>query len=440
MTGHPRRSLPAAMAALLLWLVAVVGAFAPAAAANDERAQRGDIFISTDSQFNPANGVRSGSGTKGDPYVISGWDVGSVVIKDTSKHLLIKDNAIDRLVLDWNGPGVTVVNNEVGDLRVNQNVPRTGEATSGLIARNRFGTVGQLRHFDGVFEHNLVKREGVSPFDLFDSRAVNFDGFHGARFRNNTIFGYMDVKLHGHHHGSSFEADSHYHASSHEHEGHGGHGQKVDHTQRYHEVFVTNNKITATGPYALGFNDRGHSANDRTNASETDPALNANHTHFTQVHLVGNTLSGAGLHVDVFNADDERHTGTRRGLLEIRGNRIALERTSDDFPWSSKDGIAVSTATDVEVSIVDNVVVGEAADERDVLDERFAADAGILLAGVDLANVLLQDNRVANMLYGIRASNMTKSAFWTIRTLDTNGVTHEVYWDDSVKNPPRRSP
>lgn len=447
MTSRSSAFRACAIAAITACLSTVLAFGADASViSSEERAQRDDIFISGDGQFNPANGVRSGLGTKRDPFVISGWDVGTVTIKDTGAHLLIRDNVIDRLVLDWNGPGVTVVDNEVGDLRVNQNVKRTGAATGGRIANNKFGSVGQLRHFDGVFENNLVKPTGMS-FPLFSREAVQFDGFHGSRFRNNTIYGFVDVKLHGHHHGSSFGDDSHYHGAPPPEEGqagHEGHGAAdapdTDHTRRYHEVFISNNVIFADGDFALRYTDQAHAGDDRTAPSETNPELNANHIHFTRIHLVGNELKGAGLKVDVFNADDSRHTGTARGLVDIRNNKVSLERNSNDYPWTAKDGISLWAAKDATVRVVGNTVIGEDPQKRDLLDERFSADSGINLYDIDLADVYLEDNKVANMLYGVRAAQMTESVRWIVSGLTTSGVSQAVYWDNSVKNAPERRP
>ena len=41
----------------------------------------------------------------------------------------------------------------------------------------------------------------------------------------------------------------------------------MDHTQRYHEVWVTDNEIVSPGPWALRYYDEAHSANDRTAAT-----------------------------------------------------------------------------------------------------------------------------------------------------------------------------
>lgn len=436
----------AMLATALVWgSVGVLGASpAVGAVADDERIERESINIVGDSQFNPANGVRSGSGTKADPFVISNWRVRDISIRDTDAYVLIKNNdVLNQLRLNWNGDRTTVVNNAIGDLRVNQNIKRTGEATGGLIASNTFGIVGQLRHFDGVFEHNLVEGNASLFGEVFSNRAVQFDGFHGSRFRNNTIYGFVDVKLHGHHHGSGFGEGSHYHgaAGEEEHaEAHAMDGPEIDHTKRYHEVFISNNKIFSDGTYALRYTDQAHAGDDRTAPSETNPALNESHTHFTRVHLLGNKLSGAGLLVDIFNADDERHTGTQTGLVDIRNNVITLERNSEDDLFTRKDGISIRRAVDAMVHIEGNSVAGEAPADRDLLDEQFGNDAGIYLNDLDKASIHVGDNEVRNLLYGVRAARMTESVQWWIHGLRTDGVPQPVYYDNSVKNHPRRDP
>lgn len=425
-------------AALVLAVGLMATYVAPAQADPNERTERDSIQISGDRQFNPANGVRSGSGTAQDPYVISGWDTPSIEIRDTGAHVLITNNTTDQLVLNWNGPGVTVVDNVVGDLRVNQNVERTGAATGGLIADNQFGIVGQLRHFDGTFENNVVKGDSSAFGSVFSNKSVQFDGFHGSKFRNNTINGWVEVRLHGHHHGSSFDADSHHHGQGAGHEGHDM--PEVDHTKRFHEVWVTNNTIKATGPYALLYTDTEHAANDRTAASEENQKLNAPHIHSTRVHLANNELVGAGIMVDVFNADDERHTGTNTGLVDIRNNKVSLVRElADNLLWGWKDGIRIQRAKDARVEIVGNKIVGEPRSDRDLLDEQSSSsDGGIVLDDVDLANIYVADNSVTDMTFGVRASNMTKDVHWWISGLRTSGVDQPVYYDNSVANQPRQ--
>src|SRR5688572_19495105 len=82
------------------------------------------IHIHDDTGFNPSNGVRSGSGTLDDPYVISGYFVtGDLYLGDTNACAIITGNYIDgQLSLNWNGQCVHVHHNYIRDLRVNENI------------------------------------------------------------------------------------------------------------------------------------------------------------------------------------------------------------------------------------------------------------------------------------------------------------------------------
>ena len=431
---------------LVALIIAIVGV-APAGAASEEREQRNDrIRITSDAEFLPGNGVRSGSGTAKDPFVISGWSVPSLEIRDTDMHYVIRDNDIQRLILDWTGDRATVVNNDIGDMRVNQNVKRTGEPTSGLIADNTFGVVGQLRHFDGVFTRNTVGRKGGMRIPFFSNdRAVNFDGFHGSRFFDNILYGYLEVRLHGHHHGSGYEEGSHYHGPpsppAHQHEGaeesgHAGHAEMVDHTTRYHQVFVHDNTIYSGGPYGLIYTDSNHRGNDRTAASEENEELNKPHTHFTKVHLMDNKLVGAGLEVNIFNAKDQNHTATNRGLMHIEGNDITLMRDSETLPFERKDGISVWSAVDLALRIIGNEVSYDATGDPATANDTFQNDTGIRLQTLDKADVLVAKNYVSDVQYGIYASNMTETVHWKLIDFVTERVSEPVAYDGSVKNKP----
>ena len=407
--------------------VACMGALLPtSAAAAQTRERRADITIRKNAEFDSAHGVRSGSGTATDPYVIAGWNVSNITIKDTSAHVLITDTTVtSRLILDWIGPGVDVHGNTVNDLRVNQNVPRTGEPTSGSIAHNTFGIVGQLRHFDGVFERNLVgtPQEGVNRLigGILTTRAVNFDGFNGARFRDNIIYGYVEVRLHGHHHSSSFDD------TSHDHSGMDG----MDHTVRYHEVWVTGNTITVpAGTHtALQYVDTNHAGNDRTATSETNPDLNKPHVHYTRVHLTDNKLVGSGLNVDIFNAQDSKHLSTGRGRLDIENNTISVE-TSPAMYWTPP-GISVREARDVDVYIRGNSISGP--HEHSPVADVFVS-SGIDLSNLDQATVRVYDNRVGHVEYGIYGSQFTNTVDWFVDGLATDEVRQPVY-TSGVANP-----
>jgi hypothetical protein len=454
-----RRWLGGATVMCLIALYAVVaaapaGAVGPQAPADEApKQQRDSIYISADNEFNPANGVRSGSGTKSDPFVISDWQLDTIHIHDTDKHVVIRDNVVtSTMVLDWIGDRVTVVNNDVSDLRVNQNVKRTGDMTSGLIAHNTFDVVGQLRHWDGVFAHNVVGAPGGMELPFFSNEAVNFDGFNGGRFHHNTVYGYVNMTLHGHHHSTGFGHHSHNHSAAPAkpekgHEGHAHAAEKadapmhddMDHTERWHEVFVYDNKIYASAPYALRYTDQNHAANDRTATSEENPELNQPHEHWTRVHLMNNKLFGAGIAVDIFNADDERHLATNRGTMHIANNVISLERTDDEVLGGYLHGIAINDATDINLRVVGNSIKQTASD-MDSLTQANSGDAGIHLGRFDLGDLYLADNSVTDMAYGVYAQDLTKTVHWAVTGLKTTRVGMPVYYDNSVQNQPKRSP
>jgi hypothetical protein len=455
-----RRWLGGATAICLIAIYAVVaaapaGAVGPEARDDGPKQQRESIYISANNEFNPANGVRAGNGTRSNPFVISGWELDTIHIHDTDQYVVIKDNVVTgTLVLDWIGDRVTVVNNNVGDLRVNQNVKRTGDMTSGLIAHNTFGVVGQLRHWDGVFAHNVVGTEDSMDFPFVSNEAVNFDGFNGGRFHHNTVYGFVNLTLHGHHHSTGFNNHSHNHSytppkAEDGHEGH-AHAAKndkamdhddMDHTKRFHTVFVYANKIYAGAPYALRYTDGNHAANDRTANSEENPALNEPHVHHTRVHMTDNQLFGAGIAVEIFNAEDERHLSTKRGSVHIAGNSISLTRSddADELLGSSMHGIAVHDATDITLRITGNSIKQTAA-QTDSLTGANDYDAGIWLGRFDIGNLYLADNSVTDMAFGVYAQDLSKSVEWWVKGLQTKGVGMDVYYDNSVQNQPKRSP
>jgi hypothetical protein len=381
-----------------------------------------NIQILQDADFNAEHGVTSGKGTKTDPYVFSGLELNALQISDTSKYFEIKKTHIaGPLVLNWNGDRAKVHYNSIGQLHVNQNVVRTGGPTSGSIVHNRIGKVNQLRHWDGLFAYNTVGAK-----NKLAEQGVNFDGFNGAKFQHNTIYGFMDARLHGHHHSSSFGGESHMHT--------GHHHMAQDHTQRYHQVSVMYNKITTTHPYALAYLDTGHAGNDRTATSETNEALNGKHAHHTKVKFANNKLSGAGILVDVFNSNDENHVRTYNGRLDILKNTISLAKDAF-FSGKQLNGIEVRNATDVHTQVQGNRITGWKPNGFLSFLERWDTNAGILLQNVDKAHIYLVDNSVANRHFGIRSQNFTVTVSWVIDNLKTSNVKERV----SSQNVPRRA-
>lgn len=407
--------------------------------ADQTHVPRGDISIVYDGQFNRAHGVRSGNGTPSNPYVISGWTLGNISIQDTTKAFVIRDNVITgTLRLNWVGHDVMVMHNTVGDLRVNENNPRWGDPTSGHIMHNTFSSVSQIRHFDGMFSYNTVGAMNQTALGAAypETRAVNFDGFHGARFDHNTIYGYVDARLHGHHHASAFGTTSHMHAD-------GPHSMPVDHTRRYHEVLIQANRIYTSHVYALSYLDTDHAANDRTANSETNPYLNAPHTHYTRVNLLSNRLFGAGILVDVFNARDDIHRGTPKGTLDIAYNTISLQRDTTN-PMQVLHGINVQQARYLTLKIRSNTISGPApladvAPLRSLLTSLTSRGTGVFLNTLDHATVLIDKARVYRRQFGVQATQLTRSVSWSITGLATADVVQPVSYDGSVANAPRRS-
>lgn len=398
-----------------------------------------DIRILAPEQFTVENGVRSGSGTVEDPYVISGWAVNNIEIKDTAQAVTITGNVINgTLRLNYIGGGITVTANKIRNLRVNENIPRTGDMTSGLIAGNTIDTVGQIRHWDGVFENNQVGTENMG------ARAINSDGFNGGIFRNNVVYGYWDARLHGHHHSSSFDetGHSHHHGDSTTEAGNGG--MLEDHSQRYHRVYVYGNEIYSTSTWALRYYDQAHSANDRTNASETNEELNKPHVHHTQVLMMDNELHGAGLWVDIFNADDRNHLATTHGAVDVIDNVIDLRREGGTAWFRQPFGIHVAQARDVAVTISGNTVIGPNLKTGPLafIEDIFDGDpVAIDLVDMDLAEIYIYKNNLTQWLVGVEAQRFTETVHWYIRGLKTENVTTRVrYNENDVPNGPERNP
>jgi hypothetical protein len=414
-----KKVLACVVAAALGLGTAAVGGTASGA---ERKAPTMNIQILKNEDFNREHGVTSGKGTKTNPYIITGLELNSLDIENTSKYVEIKKNYVPgALVLDWIGGMAKVHYNTIGQLHVNRNVARTGAPTSGTIVHNKIDNVTQLRHWDGIFAYNTV---GV-PSKL-NRQSANFDGFNGAKFYSNTIYGWVDARLHGHHHSSSFGGESHMH------DGHYHKGQ--DHSQRYHQVSVSNNKIYADHDYALAYLDTGHAGNDRTAASETDEMLNMPHAHHTKVRFAGNRLSGAGILVDVFNADDVNHIRTYKGMLEIEKNTISLGK--DDF-FSAKQlmGIEIRNAKDVHTLVKDNKITGWKPNGFLAFLENQDTNAGILLQNVDKADVWVVNNSVANRVYGVHAMNFTVSVRWFIGQLKTSNVEQRVSYENVPRKP-----
>jgi hypothetical protein len=207
------------------------------------------------------------------------------------------------------------------------------------------------------------------------------------------------------------------------------------HRYRYHEVTIADNAIYSTNSYALAYLDTNHSANDRQSASENDSNLNKPHIHFTKVHVTGNRLYGAGILVNVFQANDNLHPWFVRGYLDIVNNRISLDK--DDFmSFRHLNGIEVDQAQAVTLRITGNTITGWRTNDDPLGILAMHNEAGIMLNTVDDADVWVMHNSVTNRVNGVRATQMTPLVHWTIRDLKTSGVDRPVSYDSSVANKP----
>lgn len=379
--------------------------------------RRAQIVITGDEGFNPANGVRSGSGTYDDPFVISGWFVDQALVADTSKAFVFTGNYVsDILILDWTGQGGYVHHNHLDNLRTNRNVARTGDPSATVIEDNLILRVEQLRHFDGEVRNNTIGQEGVAG--LLDGQGVVFDiaGLNGAGIHDNVIYGGVDMKIHGHHHSDATGAHSHNHGQADEQQ---AEDHVEDHQVRYVDFHFYGNRIVDTG-FGMRYNDLDHAGDDRQATSEQEPMLEKPHVHHTRISIHDNVIEGATLRIAAVNAVDERHLAGETAELDIHHNRI-LKPTAGD-------GVVVQDVRNATVRIHENVV------EKGPL--QLSGASAILLQRFGNATVEVGKNAFGDYRYGVRAAQFDNLTRWSVSGNQAPGVKQEVYWDDSVANPP----
>ncbi len=418
-----------------------------------------DLVIESNSGFAPSNGVASGSGTADDPFVIEHVLVrDDLYIADTDAYVVIRESWIDgQLTLNWVGDKVYVHHNHIADLRVNENVPRTGYDTVGLFEHNEIEYVGQIRHADGVFRFNTVgPRQGFyeevldqePPVELpwSDEKVMQLDGMNGGDFYGNAFFGLVEIKLHGHHHSSCYGCPSHDHANESAAAG-------PDHTVRYHGMQFHDNTLHVDAGPALRYTDTNHDGDDTQAASEDVEALNLPHVHHTKVFLRDNVLDGGGLYVDVFNAEDEDHEQPNPGTLVIEGNEITLREPDEEdvlqrlFQHRLLDGIQVDRVKTLDLEVRGNTVTfeGEYTEPDDGFPTGWLTSwiedgvpVGIRLVDGRTTNATIEGNTIEGTHYGVKASDLDASVSWVLEGNTFQGVAEEVYWDESVERQPRR--
>lgn len=162
------------------------------------------ISISSNSQFTPANGVISGTGTKSNPYLIAGWNTSSISISSsvTSSYELLNDwvqgSSANGIVLNTPNSPYSLIENDYaisnqGDGLVVSNSPAvaitgvdaSNNAQSGIMVSNiTQGTSGLL---NSVAANNRV--DGIelqnTPYFSISSTATTNNGRYGFYVYNS---------------------------------------------------------------------------------------------------------------------------------------------------------------------------------------------------------------------------------------------------------------
>jgi hypothetical protein len=357
------------------------------------------------------------------------------------------------IVLDWNGTCVHAYHNVSDDMRVNQNNPRTGYATGGIIENNRLHDVSQLRHYDGIFRENEVGNKDILNHFLngdvwIGDRAINVDGFNQGMLTKNTFYGRVDLDFHGHHHGAGFFAPhSHYHGDDKSRMMGPDGKMKHDHTRRWTSVLFSENTVIDPAGAGIRYEDRNHDGDDRQANSENVGQLNAPHIHRSLIEIKDNFVVGS-VFVDVFNADGvdiwsdnlmpvkvdlagqitdaidhmdahviSTHQARNDGWVSISGNRII-------DPSGGLSAITIQAVKEAEVDISYNEAasigigakptISEFQDIQDIQDVDLATlswggfdnnhDSAILIRGVKDTLTSICSNRAYGFDHGVTAT------------------------------------
>lgn len=381
--------------------------------------RRDSIVILEDKGFNPANGVRGGHGTFDDPFVISGWYVDTVLIKDTSKAWVFTGNYVSGiLVSDWTGQGGYVHHNHLENMRTNRNVARTGAPSATVFENNEIRRVEQLRHFDGELRNNTIGQP--DPLLRLTQTGVVLDiaGLNGAGIHDNQIFGGVDMKIHGHHHADAPGRASHNHGTGHANDTYAD-GEKPDHQVRYVDFEFYGNRLV-DDKFGLRYNDLNHAGDDRQATSEQNADLELPHIHHTTIRIHDNVLEGATLRVATVNAPDERHLAGETATLEVYNNTIAKPLAGN--------GLQIQDVRDATVIVHHNHVAKSPMQS--------GATAAISLLRFKNSTVMVMDNELGPYTYGVQAHDFDNRTRWSVEGNAAPGVLTPVYWDGSVQNPP----
>ncbi len=196
MLSKRKKILTAASFLITIFLISTI--FVSSAYAADDWEARSSIRITGDGEFTEAQGVVSGSGTVDDPYVISGWKIGSedgpgILIKNTREYFVIENNLIENAGVRGDGfdnyYGVRLENVKNAELKNNLIRFNFGgvaldnsskiSLTRNDIESNYIGGVVGYSARKSNFHNNEILRNGLVGITTFFSE--------NNRIINNTI-------------------------------------------------------------------------------------------------------------------------------------------------------------------------------------------------------------------------------------------------------------
>lgn len=413
-------------------------------------------------------GYLSGSGTPQDPYLLERFYVdGDLTIQSTDRAIVLREGYVTgQLSLNYIGEKLYVHHVYAKDLRVNENVARSGDNTGGLFHDNAFGFVGQIRHFVGEFRDNAIgpKPQGIVGSYLSDTGSAqipagvvfNFDGFHGADVHDNTFLGQVDIKLHGHNHGDCLQCNIHDHADIQDmpnNRAADGVDTTIDddlgfrsrHSVRYHSLLFRDNIITVDDGFALRYNDRNHAGDDQTANSEPNEFLEDPHVHYQQISLRGNTLRGGPLVVDIFNAEDDRHVIDNQGVLRITQNTVEIpyvKSTRANQP--TLVGMDLRQVDGIGLMVAENqVLFKEGGDDMPLKTLRTVVERAPELIGFRLdtfrgGDITLASNHVNTGSIGVLVRGFADDVYWRLEGNDLR--TSQAYRGDGIAHGPGEGP
>lgn len=162
---------------------------------------RAAIAIASNADFTPANGVVSGTGTPGDPFVISGWQIyaGSsegILVHDTTAHFVIRDVSVSGYY------GCNIVLQNVRHASV-VNATLSSQGSGGLCAGQSSDV--ELRSNDAT--QAQIDVQGSTNVTVADNVLTNGNGIFASSSTNVSISNNRVIGSHGGGVGASYSSN-----------------------------------------------------------------------------------------------------------------------------------------------------------------------------------------------------------------------------------------